>query len=251
MKRIIAATIIAVFAFAGVAQAHHGGGDGEPGKDVLTGTSGPDKLVGGHSPDVLIGKAGDDRLWGGRGPDDFHGGPGFDVCHGSAPGAAQTDTYAGCEKIVTDAPVKVFARTSSPGPRWEGGEECRNVYSPVWSNAIARACVLLNTNDQGLFGDVEGMLRIRRIDDRSVDVRIDWIHLYRNGNLVETAGPIEWDRVTAYQVGDWNRYSTSFVNCNTGQGFRAVARFKVRIPGWADSAGEWVKWDSQTLSYSC
>lgn len=95
--------VIAVtFGAVTIANAHHGGGDGDSGPNRIVGTSGDDKLVGGHGPDILIGKAGDDRLWGGRGPDVFRCGQGYDVVNTRAPGAEENDTIgANCEELRT------------------------------------------------------------------------------------------------------------------------------------------------------
>lgn len=96
----IGVVVLVTFGAITIANAHHGGGDGQNGPDILYGTDGPDKLVGGHSPDVLYGYAGNDRLWGGRGPDTFYCGGGFDVVNSHAPGAEQNDTISSSCEVV-------------------------------------------------------------------------------------------------------------------------------------------------------
>ena len=52
---------------------------GDPGDDILYGSSGANRLNGGKGDDVLYGAAGDDELRGGPGVDSYEGGPGSDT----------------------------------------------------------------------------------------------------------------------------------------------------------------------------
>lgn len=129
------------------------------------------------------------------------------------------------------------------------GAVCDDLYLPDRAERQVRACVLLNTNDFGLIGDVEGMVRFRRYVGRSLDYQVDWLHLYRNGNLVYANGPTGWFHITADPgTNDWSSYSTPFANndCNS---FRAVARFRIRTH--TGVVGGYRSWDSNHVQFSC
>jgi hypothetical protein len=109
--------------------------------------------------------------------------------------------------------------------------------------------VLINTNEQNPFaGDVEGMVRFRAMVGRSLDFRVDYVHIYRNGFFVDE-GAAGWTHITADEVGEWNKVTTSWISCPGTANFRAVARFKIRAH--EGPVGDWNKWDSETLTIGC
>lgn len=134
-------------------------------------------------------------------------------------------------------------------PRYETGEDCRDMYLPGYSASQVRACVLLNTNEGPLSGDVEGMVRLRAQTGRSLDFKVDWLHIYRDGFFVTEASQ-GWNHINADEVGEWDRFSTAWINCpGSSSSFRSVARFKIREH--EGPIGDWQKWDSQTVTFGC
>jgi hypothetical protein len=101
-------------------------------------------------------------------------------------------------------------------------------------------CVHVNTSDIALGTKVEALVTAANLSN--VDMRIDWIHLYRDGNLTKDAGPTGW------MSGGNNSFSTGWAGyCGAGQQhFRAVVRAQIRKDG-ASNPGPWETWDSQVV----
>ena len=81
------------------------------------------------------------------------------------------------------------------------------------------------------------------------DIRYDWVHLYKNGNVVATTGSGSgWMNIGAAYSTNWEDWT-----CASTANWRAVARYQIR---WHNGANPpdlsiWYKEDSATVSNWC
>jgi len=108
---------------------------------------------------------------------------------------------------------------------------------------LADGCVTVNTNDTAV-GEIEGLAWAGNEQFTSVQVKFDYVHLRRNGALIETTNGTAWLGIsgTTSHSTDWNNINTS------GDIFRAVVRMRVRRSP-SHNAGPWQTFD--TNNWTC
>ena len=135
------------------------------------------------------------------------------------------------------------------GPRAHRGTEWYRYYFTPEGSAFRDVGVSVNVKDDPWLGNfAEGLVHIDG-DGAAAQMRVDWMHLYRDGDLVRSSGPTGW-----MNYGD-NTFSTSWNDtCGGGNAgnYRAVARYQLRHDeGGTWSVGDWHRHDSMVEFVGC
>jgi hypothetical protein len=126
-------------------------------------------------------------------------------------------------------------------PRQHHGTVCKSIYGNQYPfPQLAQACITTNTRDIQL-GNVQALGFVDWETNGSTEVRWDWMHLYRNGNVVEQSGDSGWGPAVTH-LGVWADYNTDWNNqIPTGAEFRSVHRIRFRTNF---QISDWYKFDS-------
>ena len=142
---------------------------------------------------------------------------------------------------------------ASPAQAAHFGTTC--AVSSSIGQRIARMCIIINRkSDLNINNQTEALSSVQdRNQDNyweSIQWQWDWIHLYRNGNLVRSEGPTGW--LSGYN----DSYSTNWYTCSnsTAATYRAVARWRFRA--WDNTGHDgpfystWTTLSTDTLSFN-
>jgi hypothetical protein len=143
--------------------------------------------------------------------------------------------------LVALSALSVPATARPIPPRVHRGTVCNTLGTGTSVPLYKELCVHVNTRDITLGTQVEALVTAANLSN--VDMKIDWIHLYRDGTLTKDAGPTGW------MSGSDNSFSTGWANyCGGGvQDFRAVVRARIRKDG-ATNPGPYETWDSSVVA---
>jgi len=123
------------------------------------------------------------------------------------------------------------------GPRQHHGTQCF-VLIGGGGDFLADGCVTVNTRDT-VPGEIEGLAWAENEQFSSVQVKFDYVHLRRNGALIETTNGTAWLNISGstFHSTDWNNLNSP------GDIFRAITRMRVRRSP-SHNAGPWQMFDS-------
>ena len=138
--------------------------------------------------------------------------------------------------------LAIPAQAVQVGPRQHHGTVCKDIYGnqPPFPQ-LATACITTNTRDIQQ-GNVQALGFVTWVTNNSTDVRWDWLHLYRNGNVVEQSGDSGWGPARSL-LGAWADFNTDWHRDLSGNNatYRSVHRVKFRTNF---QISDWYKFDS-------
>jgi hypothetical protein len=126
-------------------------------------------------------------------------------------------------------------------PRQHHGTVCKEIFGNLYPfPQLAEVCITTNTKDIQ-WGDVQALAWVTWETNSNIEVKWDWIHLYRNGDIEEQNGSTSWADARLH-TGEWNDYQTPWdLGGANGDVYRSVHRVRFRSNF---QISDWYKFDS-------